>query len=287
MHIVVCIKQVPDSTHIRVHPVTNTIMRQGVPAIINPYDLFAIEEALRLKDRHGAHVTVITMGPQQAEPALRKALSLGCDDAVLISDKVFSGADTLATSYVLASAIKTLHGEKPVDLVFTGKQTIDGDTAQVGPGIAKRLELELLTYVSKINEIDAAAGRIIVERRSEGGVQVLDTRLPALITMLEGSNELRFATAPNMFRAARATIRQWDRTSAGIEDLKLVGLKGSPTVVSRVFGPTPRAEKAVQIVFDPANPAAAGAELLAKVLAESPRATKELAKRRPDYHEEE
>ena len=120
MHIVVCIKQVPDSTHIRVHPVTNTIMRQGVPAIINPYDLFAIEEALRLKDRHGGHVTVISMGPPQAEPALRKALSFGCDDALLITDKAFSGADTLATSYVLAAAIRTLHAERPVDLVFTG-----------------------------------------------------------------------------------------------------------------------------------------------------------------------
>ena len=287
MHIVVCIKQVPDSTHIRVHPVTNTIMRQGVPAIINPYDLFAIEEALRLKDKHGGRVTVITMGPPQAEPALRKALAFGCDDAVLITDKIFSGADTLATSYVLASAIRMLDQENPVDLVFTGKQTIDGDTAQVGPGIAKRMSLELLTYVSRINEFDVANRRIVVERRAEGGVQVLETRLPALITMLEGSNEMRFGSTPNMFRAARAAVRHWDRTSAGIEDIKFVGLKGSPTIVSRVFGPTPRAEKAVQIAFDPANPDAAGAALLEKILAESPRAAKELAKRQPGYHEDE
>lgn len=287
MHIVVCIKQVPDSTHIRVHPVTNTIMRQGVPAIINPYDLFAIEEALRLKDKHGGRVTVITMGPPQAEPALRKALSFGCDDAVLITDKIFSGADTLATSYVLASAVRMLDQEDPVNLVFTGKQTIDGDTGQVGPGIAKRMGLELLTYVSRINEFDLANRRIVVERRAEGGVQVLETRLPALITMLEGSNEMRFGTTPNMFRAARATVRHWDRTSAGIEDIKFVGLKGSPTIVSRVFGPTPRAEKAVQIAFDPADPDTAGVALLDKILAESPRAAKELAKRRPGYHEDE
>ena len=287
MHIVVCIKQVPDSTHIRVHPVTNTIMRQGVPAIINPYDLFAIEEALRLKDKHGGRVTVITMGPPQAEPALRKALSFGCDDAVLITDKIFSGADTLATSYVLASAVRMLDQEDPVDLVFTGKQTIDGDTGQVGPGIAKRMGLELLTYVSRINEFDLANRRIVVERRAEGGVQVLETRLPALITMLEGSNEMRFGTTPNMFRAARATVRHWDRTSAGIEDIKFVGLKGSPTIVSRVFGPTPRAEKAVQIAFDPADPDTAGVALLDKILAESPRAAKELAKRQPGYHEDE
>ena len=287
MHIVVCIKQVPDSAQIRVHPVTNTIMRQGVPAIINPYVLFAIEEALRLKDKHGGRVTVITMGPPQAEPALRKALSFGCDDAVLITDKIFSGADTLATSYVLASAIRMLDQENPVNLVFTGKQTIDGDTAQVGPGIAKRMNLELLTYVSRINDFDLAKERIVVERRAEGGVQVLETRLPALITMLEGSNEMRFGTTPNMFRAARATVRHWDRTSAGIEDIKFVGLKGSPTIVSRVFGPTPRAEKAVQIAFDPSNPDAAGAALLEKILAESPRAAKELAKRQPGYHEDE
>ncbi len=280
MHIVVCIKQVPDSTHIRVHPVTNTIMRQGVPAIINPYDLFAIEEALRLKDRHGGHVTVISMGPPQAEPALRKALSFGCDDALLITDKAFSGADTLATSYVLAAAIRTLHAERPVDLVFTGKQTIDGDTAQVGPGIAKRLDLGLLTYVARIVELDLSGRRIVVERRAEGGVQVLETALPVLITMLEGTNELRFATTPDMFRAARAEIRTWDRTQTGIEDIKYVGLKGSPTVVSRVFGPTPRAERAVCIDLDPANPDAAAAALLDKVLAESPRAAKELARRR-------
>jgi len=284
MHIVVCIKQVPDSTHIRVHPVTNTIMRQGVPAIINPYDLFAIEEALRLKDRHGGRVTVITMGPAQAAPALRKALSFGCDDAILISDKIFSGADTLATSYVLASAIKTLNAENPVDVVFTGKQTIDGDTAQVGPGIAKRLDLELLTYVSRIIEVDLTERRIVVERRAEGGVQVLQTRLPALVTMLEGSNELRFATTPNMFRAARAEIRRWDRDSAGIEDIKLVGLKGSPTIVARVFGPTSRAEKAIQIPFDSSAPDSAGTALLEKVLAESPRVKKELAYRRQPGH---
>ena len=134
------------------------------------------------------------------------------------------------------------------------------------------------------------AGRtlpLVVERRAEGGVQVLETRLPALITMLEGSNEMRFGSTPNMFRAARAAVRHWDRTSAGIEDIKFVGLKGSPTIVSRVFGPTPRAEKAVQIAFDPANPDAAGAALLEKILVESPCAAKELAKRQPGYHEEE
>ena len=287
MHIAVCIKQVPDSAQIRVHPVTNTIMRQGVPAIVNPFDLFALEEALRIKDATGATVTVLTMGPPPAEEALRKCLSFGADHAILITDKVFSGADTLATSFVLASALRTLNERQPLDLIFTGKQTIDGDTAQVGPGIAKRLDLGLLTYVARIVELDLPGRRIVVERRAEGGVQVLETALPVLITMLEGTNELRFATTPDMFRAARAEIRTWDRTQTGIEDIKYVGLKGSPTVVSRVFGPTPRAEKAVQIAFDPANPDAAGAALLEKILVESPCAAKELAKRQPGYHEEE
>lgn len=247
MHIAVCIKQVPDSAQIRVHPVTNTIMRQGVPAIINPFDLFALEEALRIKDQVGARVTVLTMGPPQAEEALRKCLSFGADDAILVTDKVFAGADTLATSFVLASALRSLHARTPLDLVFTGKQTIDGDTAQVGPGIAIRLGYQLLTYVSRIRDLDAAAQRIQVERRAEGGVQVLESRLPAVVTMLEGTNEMRFADMPGMFRAARQTVEVWSRTEAGITDLTQVGLKGSPTVVAQVFGPKPRAVKATPI----------------------------------------
>ena len=278
MHIVVCIKQVPDSTHIRVHPVTNTIMRQGVPAIINPYDLFALEEALRLKDKYGGRVTVISMGPPQAAPALRKALSFGCDDAVLITDKIFSGADTLATSYVLASAIKTLNAESPVDIVFTGKQTIDGDTAQVGPGIAKRLNLELLTYISSIVSVNAEKKEIVVQRRSEGGVQVLKTRLPSLVTMLEGSNEMRFATMPNMIRAARTTVKRWDRVAAGIEDITKIGLKGSPTVVSKVFAPSPKTVKAEIIQTNSGEAADMASALLMKMFTKYPHVREQLDK---------
>ncbi len=244
MHIVVCIKQVPDSAQIRVHPVTNTIMRQGVPAIVNPYDLFSLEEALRLKDQFGGRVTVLCMGPPQAEEALRKCVSFGADDAVLVTDRAFAGADTLATSYALAAAIRKLNSEQRVDIVFTGKQTIDGDTAQVGPGIAKRLGLQLLTYVSRIVQTDLEAGTITVERRGEGGVQVLQTQLPCLITMLENTNEMRFASLPAMIHAAAYPVRKWNKDDAGIEDPTKIGLKGSPTVVSRVFGPTPRSEKA-------------------------------------------
>ena len=251
MHIVVCIKQVPDSAQIRVHPVTNTIMRQGVPAIVNPYDLFALEEALRLKDQFGGRVTVLCMGPPQAEDALRKCISFGATDAILVTDRSFAGADTLATSYALAAAIRKIGQEQAVDLIFTGKQTIDGDTAQVGPGIAKRLGVNLLTYVSRIVELDLDGRRIRVERLAEGGVQLLETTLPSLITMLEGTNEMRFATMADMLRAARCPVRRWNKDDAGIEDVSKIGLKGSPTVVSKVFGPTPRATKAeLQVVAD-------------------------------------
>ncbi len=277
IHIVVCIKQVPDSAQIRVHPVTNTIMRQGVPAIINPYDLFALEEALRIKDKLGGFVTVITMGPPQAENALRKALSFGADDAILVTDRAFAGADTLATSFALASAIRQIEKNMPVDLVFCGKQTIDGDTAQVGPGIAKRLELELLTYISSIVSVSSEKREIVVQRRAEGGVQVLKTRLPCLVTMLEGSNEMRFATMPNMIRAARTPIKKWDRIAAGIEDVSKIGLKGSPTVVSKVFAPTPKTVKAEIIQTESNEPQDLAGALLMRLFTRFPHVREALA----------
>jgi electron transfer flavoprotein beta subunit len=248
MHIVVCIKQVPDSAQIRVHPVTNTIMRQGVPTVINPYDLFALEEALRWRDQLGGAVTVLTMGPPTAEDSLRKALTYGADRAVLLTDRFFAGSDTLATSFALASTIAKITREYGApDIVFTGKQTIDGDTAQVGPGIAKRLDLVQLTYVAKIRGLDLDGRSIEVERRAEGGVQVLKTRLPCLVTMLEGTNEIRRGSMADAIRAARAEIVTWNAAAAGIEDVAKCGLRGSPTVVKRVFAPTPRAEKAHQV----------------------------------------
>jgi electron transfer flavoprotein beta subunit len=248
MHIVVCIKQVPDSAQIRVHPVTNTIMRQGVPTIINPYDLFALEEALRLRDRLGGEVTVLTMGPPMAEESLRKALDIGANRGVLLTDRFFAGSDTLATSFALAQAVRKI-GETwgTPELVFTGKQTIDGDTAQVGPGIARRLSLQQLTYVSSIQEVDLAGATITVSRRAEGGVQELKTSLPALITMLEGSNEVRRGSIGDVLRGARAELVTWNAQAAGITDMGNCGLRGSPTVVKRVFAPKARATKAVQI----------------------------------------
>jgi len=279
MHIVVCIKQVPDSAQIRVHPVTNTIMRQGVPAIVNPYDLFSLEAALRLKDEHGGRVTVITMGPPQAEVALRKCISFGADDAILVTDRAFAGADTLATSYALASAISQINKEHAVDMVFAGKQTIDGDTAQVGPGIAKRLNLQLLTYVCRIDSLDLMTRSIQVQRRAEGGVEVLTTQLPCLITMLEGTNDMRFATMDNMFRAARCQIQRWDRVAAGIEDLSKIGLKGSPTVVSKVFAPQARTVRAQMIESDGDEPRDLAMTLVAKLFTAHPKLGETIVRR--------
>lgn len=280
MHIVVCIKQVPDSAQIRVHPVTNTIMRQGVPAIVNPYDLFALEEALRLKDKFGGRVTMLCMGPPQAEDALRKCISFGATDAILVTDRAFAGADTLATSYALTAAIRKINAEQAVDLVFTGKQTIDGDTAQVGPGIAKRLGWNLLTYVSKINEVDLDGKTLTVERRAEGGVQRLQTTLPSLITMLEGTNEMRFATMDDMLRAGRCQIRKWSKDDAGIEDITKIGLKGSPTIVSKVFAPKARSQRAeMQEVGDGTNVNDVCLNLLQKIFTTHPTLEQETVER--------
>lgn len=233
---------------IRVHPVTNTIMRQGVPTIVNPYDLFALEAALELRDKIGGQVTVLTMGPIAAEDSLRKALTFGADRAVLLTDRVFAGADTLATTYALATAIRKIGEEYgPPDLIFAGKQTIDGDTGQVGPGIAKRLGVVQLTYVAGITSLDLASRAIEVERRSEGGVQVLRTKLPCLITMLEATNEIRRGSMMDALRAARTDIVKWNAQDAGVADISKCGLKGSPTIVKRVFAPSKRAERAMLV----------------------------------------
>ncbi len=278
MNIVVCIKQVPDSAQIRVHPVTNTIMRQGVPTIINPYDLFSLEAALALRDKVGGTVTVLTMGPPMAEESLRKALGYGADRAVLLTDRFFAGSDTLATSYALATAIAKLAEEAPIDMVLCGKQTIDGDTAQVGPGIACRLGLNQLTYVTAIDALDAESREVTVQRRSEGGVQLLRTRLPVMVTMLEGSTSIRRGSMPDLLRAARAPITVWNAAAAGIEDVQRCGLRGSPTVVKKVFAPKPRAEKAKLIEVKGRRDGEIAADALAALFAAVPKLEGDLAR---------
>ncbi|MGI6127416.1 MAG: electron transfer flavoprotein subunit beta/FixA family protein [Planifilum sp.] len=238
LHIVVCVKQVPDSREIRIHPKTNTLIRQGVPAIANFYDMHGLEEALRIKDQHGARITVITMGPPPAEKTLKECISLGADEAILVTDRKFAGADTLATSYVLAKAIQKAAEEfGPVDLVFCGKQTLDGDTGQVGPGIACRLDLEQLTYVEKVVRLDVEKRRITVHRHLEDGVEVVETRLPALITALQEMNKVRRASLPGMIRAARYKPIVWTVKDFSDIDVSKIGLKGSPTIVAKSWVP--------------------------------------------------
>ena len=279
MHIVVCIKQVPDSAQIRVHPVTNTIMRQGVPTIINPYDLFSLEEAMRWRDKLGGEVTVLSMGPPSASDSLRKALTYGADRAVLLTDRFFAGSNTLATSYALSAALAKI-GETfgAPDIVFTGKQTIDGDTAQVGPGIAKRLDLKQRTYVSRIVDVDLISRSIVAERRAEGGMQVLMTQLPALVTMLEGTNEIRRGSLDDALRAARADVVVWSAADAGISDLQKCGLRGSPTVVKRVFAPPPRSEKAALVETHGRAPADSADALIEMIFARAPSVEADLVK---------
>jgi len=234
MNIIVCIKQVPNTTDVKIDPVTNTLIRDGVESVINPFDAYAIEEGVRLKERFGGKVTVITMGPPQAENALKEAISLGCDEAVLVSDRKFAGSDTWATSYTLSSAIRKL-GD--FDIILCGKQASDGDTAQVGPGISTHLEIPQVTYVKKIEEIKDEKAR--VERMTEEGYDILETPLPCLFTVVKEINTPRLPSLKGMMRAKSAKITKW--TAEDIEcDPKSIGLEGSPTRVVKIFTPPPR-----------------------------------------------
>jgi electron transfer flavoprotein beta subunit len=236
MLIIVCVKQVPDTTQVKIDPLTNTLIREGIPFIMNPFDTHALEEALRLKDRVGVRVAAISMGPPNTEMTLRKALSLGADEAVLLSDRAFGGADTLATSMVLSEAIRKLTMKDELALVICGKQTIDGDTAQVGPGIAIRLNLVPLTLVDHIEELDLKNRRIIVHRKLEGRHEIVESRLPALLTLVREINKPRYPTVPLRLEAQDLPIATWDNRVMNL-DADLIGLKGSPTTVRRIFSP--------------------------------------------------
>ncbi len=235
MHFVVCIKQVPATTSVQIDPKTGTLKREGVESIINPFDEYAIEEGIRLKERLGGKVTVITMGPPQAESALREALSRGCDDAILLTDKSFAGADTWATAYTLSCAIKIL--STPADLIICGKQASDGDTAQVGPSLAEMLDIPHVAYVRKIVEIKE--GYIKVERMLEDGVDVLEMSLPALITVVKEINTPRLPTLKGILAAKKKQILFWNKETINADPDK-IGLKGSPTQVMKIFYPPPR-----------------------------------------------
>lgn len=235
MKIVVCIKQVPEVSEVKINPVTNTLVREGVPSIINPFDTYAIEEAVRIREQHGGEVVVLTMGPPQAEQALRESVELGADDTVLLCDRAFAGSDTLATSFALAAAIRKI-GD--VDMVFCGKQAMDGDTGQVGPGIAEFLDLPLLTYVRKVEEIEPGK-KIRVQRMTDTGYDVLETKLPVVMTVVKEINEPRLPTLRTKMKAKKHEPKRL--TAADVNaPVEKIGLEGSPTVVAKVFTPKPR-----------------------------------------------
>ena len=236
MLIVVCIKQVPDTTQVQIDPVTNTLVREGIPFIANPYDTHALEEALRMKDRYGFRVVAISMGPPNAEATLRKALSVGVDEAILLSDRAFGGADTLATSKVLSAAIKKLNEREEVGLVLCGKQTIDGDTAQVGPGIATRNRYSQLTLVDRVEEVDLIRNKIRVRRKLEGRHEMVEAPMPAMLTVVRELNRPRYPTVPLRLASASMEVRVWSNEVLKL-DVGSIGLKGSPTWVSRIFSP--------------------------------------------------
>lgn len=257
MEIIVCVKQVPDTTEVKIDPVTNTLIRQGIPSIVNPFDKNAVEAALQLKEKHGGTVTVISMGPPQAKDALKECLAMGADEAILISDRAFGGADTLATSYTLAAAIKKI---ETVDMIICGKQAIDGDTAQVGPEIAEHLNMTQVTCVSNI-EVDSSI--VTLEREQEEGYEVIETRLPVLLTVLKSINEPRFPTVKGTMKANRKEIPVWTADDLTVDPASL-GLKGSPTQVRRIFTPKQR----VQGEIIEADSAKAAAAILVGKLAE-------------------
>ncbi|MFO8011011.1 MAG: electron transfer flavoprotein subunit beta/FixA family protein [Dehalococcoidia bacterium] len=236
MIVIACIKQVPDTTQVSVDPETGTLIREGVPFIINPFDTHALEESLRLKDRYGFRVTVISMGPPNTEITLRKAMALGADEAILLSDRAFGGADTLATSKVLAEAIRRMAETDQTALVVCGKQTIDGDTAQVGPGIATRLGYSQLTLVDRIERIDLESRRIRVRRKLEGRDEVVESTLPALISVDRSINQPRYPTVPMRLNAEEAPIELWDNRKLAL-DPQTIGLNGSATQVRKIFSP--------------------------------------------------
>jgi electron transfer flavoprotein beta subunit len=232
LNIVVCIKQVPDTTDVKINPETNTLIREGVASIINPFDAYALEEGVRLKEKFTGSVNVMTMGPPQADASLREAISLGADEAYLLTDRAFAGSDTLATAYTLAAGIRKLNG---VDVILMGRQAIDGDTGQVGPEVAENLGVPHLTDVRKIESVEAD-GSIVLQRVLEEGYVRIKVKPPVVITVVKEINEPRLPSLRGKMNAKKKEIVKW--TAADLEvDSKRLGLTGSPTQVVKIFTP--------------------------------------------------
>ena len=233
MNIVVCMKQVPDTAEVKINPETGTLIREGVPSIINPFDMHAIEAGIQIREKVGGKVTVVTMGPPQAEAALREAIAMGADDALLLSDRAFAGSDTWATSYTLAKAI----GKLGADIIICGKQAIDGDTAQVGPETAEFLNIPHISYVRKIEE--AGQNSIRVQRMMDEGYDVVECAYPVLLTVVKELNEPRLPSLKGKMAAKKAVISKWALSDIAADENSL-GLKGSPTQVKNIFTPEAR-----------------------------------------------
>lgn len=238
MNIIVCIKQVPDTAEVRINPETNTLIRDGVPSIINPYDMHAIEAALQIKEIVGGRVTVITMGPPQAESALRDAISMGADDAVLLTDRGFAGSDTWATSYALSKCVERIGA----DIVICGKQAIDGDTAQVGPEMAEFLKIPHISYIRKIE--DVRPDSIKVQRLMDEGYDIVESSIPVLLTVVKELNEPRLPSLKGKMAAKKAEIKKWSSSDIGADKDK-IGIKGSPTQVKNIFVPEAKKDRKI------------------------------------------
>ena len=235
MNIVVLVKQVPDTTEVKIDPETGTMIREGVPSILNPFDHFALEEAIRVRNRAGGKITVISMGPPQAKSALQKCLALGADEAILLSDRAFAGADTLATSYPLSLAVK----KAGYDAVFCGQQAIDGDTAQVGPEVAQHLGIPQITYVEEVMEIGE---KIKAKEVTADGYRIVEVPLPVLVTCTPPTSFVPSSPSMmGMMKARKKEIVTWTADDLG-GDEKRFGLSGSPTQVVRVYSPPVRKE---------------------------------------------
>lgn len=245
MKIVVCLKQVPDTAAVKIDPKTGTLIRDGVPSIINPEDKHALEEALNLKDRSGAEVTVISMGPPQAKNALREALCMGADKAILITDRAFAGADTLATSKALAGAIKKLE----FDIIFAGRQAIDGDTAQVGPEIAEHLNIPQVTYVQGV---EVKEDGLLINRALEDGYELIEVKGPVLLTAIKELNGPRYMNVKHIFTTKNTEVTMWSADDIDVDKAEL-GLKGSPTKVKKSM--TKEAKGAGEIIDKSADEA--------------------------------
>ena len=255
MKIIVTIKQVPDTNEVKLDRRTGTLIREGVPSIINPEDKNAIEAAMQLKEQADAHVVVLSMGPPQAEDALREALAMGVDEAILLSDRAFAGADTWSTATTLGMAVKKI-GD--YDLILAGRQAIDGDTAQVGPQVAEYLGIPQITYV---REFSVQADSVQAKRAIEGGYEELEAPLPALLTITKDANQARYPSAGGIMRAYREQeVALWGHQDIDA-DPEQVGLKGSPTQVKRSFTPPPK-EPGERLQVPPAE---AAREILARL----------------------